>query len=268
VQSTSQLRDLDGFLLDCDGTTYLSERAYPGALQFVACLRRLGKRHLWVTNNTSRDAEGYAQKLRRLGFAATADNVYTSGRAAIDYMWARKPQPCIFPLAMPAYEAELVAAGCVLADGKAEPASVDWVLASVDLGFDWEKLRQACDLLRAGVPLLATHADKVWLTAEGTLPDCGAILAFLREATGVEAKVVGKPYPEMVRGALAKAGLEPGRAAMVGDRLYTDIRMAKEGGLFAILTLTGEATREDVESSPFQPDLVVADLAELIPLLS
>jgi HAD superfamily hydrolase (TIGR01450 family) len=262
------LHDLDGFLLDCDGTTYLSDRAYPGALEFVACLKRLGKRYLWVTNNTSRDADGYARKLQRLGFAATADNVYTSGRAAIDYMWARKPQPCIFALAMPAYEAELVAAGCVLVDGGVEPASVDWVLASVDLAFDWGKLRQACDLLRAGVPLLATHADKVWLTAEGTLPDCGAILAFLREATGVEAKVVGKPHPEMVQGALAKAGLRPDRAAMVGDRLYTDIRMAKEAGLFAILTLTGEATPADLASSPYQPDVVVSDLAELVPLLS
>jgi len=268
LQPAGQLRDLDGFLLDCDGTTYLSDHAYPGALEFVACLERLGKRYLWVTNNTSHDAEGYARKLSRLGFPATAANVYTSGRSAIDYMRARKPRPCVFPLAMPAYEAELVAAGCLLVSAEEGPPSVDWVLASVDLAFDWEKLRRACDLLRAGVPLLATHADKVWLTAEGRLPDCGALLAFLREVTGVEAKVVGKPYPEMVQGALAKAGLEPERAAMVGDRLYTDVRMAKDAGLFAILTLTGEATPADLASSPYQPDVVVSDLAELIALLS
>jgi HAD superfamily hydrolase (TIGR01450 family) len=267
VRPLGELRGLDGFLLDCDGTTYLSDRAYPGALDLAACLERLGKRYLWVTNNTSHDAEGYARKLRRLGFAATAANVYTSGRSAIDYMLTRKPQPRVFPLAMPAYEAELAAAGCLEVSGGAEPGSVDWVLASVDLSFDWEKLRRACDLLRAGVPLLATHADKVWLTAEGTLPDCGALLAFLHEVTGVEAKVVGKPHPEMVQGALAKAGLEPARAAMVGDRLYTDIRMAKEAGLFAILTLTGEATRADLAASPYQPDLVVTDLGELATML-
>ena len=164
---------------------------------------------------------------------------------------------------MSAYEAELVGAGCTLVDGTAEPGSLDWVLASVDLAFDFDKLRRACDLVRAGVPLLATHADKVWLTAEGILPDCGAILAFIREATGVEARVVGKPYPEMVHGALAKAGVPPEPAAMVGDRLYTDIRMGKDAGMLAILTLTGEANRQDLEGSDVHPDPVVNDLAEL-----
>jgi len=263
VAASGRLDDIDCFLLDCDGTTYLSERAYPGALEFVATLKALGKRYVWVTNNTSRDAAGYAEKLSRLGFDASAENVYTSGRSAIDYMLRTTAEPRIFALAMPAYEAELVRAGCILRDGATEPESLDWVLASVDLAFDFDKLKRACDLVRAGVPLLATHADKVWLTAEGILPDCGAILALIREATGVEAKVVGKPYPEMVRGALATAGVPPERAAMIGDRLYTDIRMGKDAGMLAILTVTGETTRDDVKSSDVQPDLVVNDLAEL-----
>ena len=263
VESAKRLGNTDCFLLDCDGTTYLSERAYPGALEFVQTLKALGRRYLWVSNNTSRDAEGYAQKLQRLGFGASAEDVYTSGRSAIDYMLARKPRPRIFALAMPAYEAELVRAGCVLTSRDGDPEALDWVLASVDLAFDYGKLRRACDLVAAGVPLLATHADRVWLTAEGILPDCGAILAFIREATGAEAKVVGKPYPEMVRGALTKAGVAAERAAMIGDRLYTDIRMAKDAGMLAILTLTGETTRADLQDSALQPDLVVNDLAEL-----
>jgi len=263
VNDLVRLRDTDCFLLDCDGTTYLSDRAYPGALKFVERLKALDKRYVWITNNTSQDVVGYAEKLRRLGFDAGPENVYTSGRAAIDYMLARKPQPRVFALAMPAYEAELVAAGCVLVGGPVDVSSLDWVLASVDLAFDFGKLRTACDLVRAGVPLLATHADKVWLTAEGKLPDCGAILAFIREATGVEAKVVGKPYPEMAAGALAKAGVSAERAAMIGDRLYTDIRMGVDAGMLTILTLTGEATRDDLQSSPIQPDMVVEDLDEL-----
>ena len=266
-RGVERLSEIDCFLLDCDGTTYLSERAFPGALEFVEALRARAKRYVWVTNNTSRDAGGYAEKLRRLGFEATAENVYTSGRAAIDYMLARSERPRIFPLAMPAYEVELLQAGCLLTDGEAAPGALDWVLASVDLAFDFDKLRRACDLMRAGVPLLATHADRVWLTASGPLPDCGAILAFIREATGLEAKVVGKPYPEMVRGALARAGVPAERAAMVGDRLYTDIRMGRDAGMLTILTLTGEATRSDLEGSRFQPDLVVSGLSELGALL-
>jgi ribonucleotide monophosphatase NagD (HAD superfamily) len=53
---------------------------------------------------------------------------------------------------------------------------------------------------------------------------------------------------------------------MVGDRLYTDIALG-QAGVRTILVLSGETRRADLPGSPFQPDLVVEDLAELLSAL-
>jgi NagD protein len=59
--------------------------------------------------------------------------------------------------------------------------------------------------------------------------------------------------------------LEPHEIAMVGDRLYTDVRMARDAGAVAVLTLTGETTKADVKRAARDdhPDLIVANLGEL-----
>ena len=61
----------------------------------------------------------------------------------------------------------------------------------------------------------------------------------------------------------------PHEVALVGDRLYTDIRMARDAGAVAVLTLTGEARTSNLESCPAanRPDVVVADLGELARML-
>src|SRR5688500_20251218 len=63
------------------------------------------------------------------------------------------------------------------------------------------------------------------------LPDCGAILAALEAATGARAEaVVGKPSPFMAAAVLDRLGTDAGRTLLVGDRLGTDIRMARAAG--------------------------------------
>ena len=76
--------------------------------------------------------------------------------------------------------------------------------------------------------------------------------------------VPGKPNPRMLQAVFAQHNLMPQEVALVGDRLYTDIRMARDAGAVAVLTLTGETKRADIEDCPQnqRPDLVVADLGE------
>ena len=63
-----------------------------------------------------------------------------------------------------------------------------------------------------------------------------------------------------------QAGFSPAEMGMVGDRLYTDIALG-QAGVRTILVLSGETRRADLPGSPFQPDLVVEDLAELLSAL-
>jgi ribonucleotide monophosphatase NagD (HAD superfamily) len=73
----------------------------------------------------------------------------------------------------------------------------------------------------------------------------------------------------MLQSVFAAYRVAPHETALVGDRLYTDMRMARDAGAVAILTLTGETKRSDVESCPAhsQPDLIIENLGELERLL-
>ena len=73
----------------------------------------------------------------------------------------------------------------------------------------------------------------------------------------------------MLRAVFERHDLPPHEVAMIGDRLYTDVRMARDAGALAVLTLTGETRRPLVDACPEsdRPDLIVGDLEEFGRLL-
>ncbi len=138
----------------------------------------------------------------------------------------------------------------------------------VVLGFDttltYKKLWALCDFVRAGLPYIATHPDFNCPTENGFMPDVGAMIAFVKAATGREPDlVVGKPNRIIVETAAVKLRLPVSQLAMVGDRLYTDIALGPSSGIATVLVLSGETRKEDLENSPFQPDYVFQNLAGL-----
>ena len=116
-----------------------------------------------------------------------------------------------------------------------------------------------------GCPFPETDEALAALAALGVtvLVDCGALCACLTAATGRGPVVLGKPEPALLLDICRRAGVRPGEAAMVGDRLYTDIAMGRRAGVPAVLVLTGEATADEAADCPLPPDLVVADVGEL-----
>ncbi|MCD6267035.1 MAG: HAD hydrolase-like protein, partial [Thermotogaceae bacterium] len=66
---------------------------------------------------------------------------------------------------------------------------------------------------------------------------------------------------------LNRYGFTKDQVAIVGDRLYTDIKLGKNSNILTILVLTGETTLEDLKNSDVRPDLVVRDLGEVAKML-
>ena len=249
---------INTFMLDLDGTVYLGDQLFPWSLPFLKKIADLGKRYIFVTNNSSQNARYYAEKLNRMGIRVRADQIFTSGEATRYYLEKHSFARRIYLLGTPALEEEFLEAGFALTADQP---------AAVVLGFDrtltYEKLRRACDLIRRGVPFIATHPDFNCPTPEGPIPDCGAMIALITAATAVPPKVIGKPHPEMVEALCAKFDIERESVAMVGDRLYTDIAMGQQAGIMAILVLSGETQRSDLDGSSFQPDRVAEHLGEI-----
>lgn len=260
----------DGFAFDLDGTVYLEDRPLPGARELLGQLGRSGMPYLFATNNSSLPTMRYVARLRAMGIEVEASHVLTSTHAA-SHKLRQAGFSRAYVLATDEVREELAATG--IAHDADDPQAV---LLTFDTTIDYGKMRVVSDLVRSGLPYFATHPDLVCPTPDGPIPDCGAFIALFAAATGREPVVLGKPsgimaaaIRERLEHQAAQAGSQPpARIAFVGDRLYTDVRMANEHGFVAVLTLTGETSRGDMDASPYTPDLVVRDLSELSVRLS
>ena len=74
------------FLLDMDGTFYLGSRLLEGSLDFLDAVERTGRQVMYLTNNSSKSAGFYVEKLRRMGVREPFLKVLTSGQAACRYV--------------------------------------------------------------------------------------------------------------------------------------------------------------------------------------
>ncbi|MDB6112420.1 MAG: Ribonucleotide monophosphatase NagD [Pedosphaera sp.] len=251
--------------LDMDGTIYSGGTLFSDTVPFLKLLNRLGVGYTFLTNNSSKSVSDYVAHLQRMGITAAADEFFTSTQASVEYLREEMPKARrLFVLGTESMRKEIASAGFVVTadDPSDEP---DAVLVGFDTALTFARLCRTAHWIRRGKPFIASHPDRVCPTDEPTvLVDCGSVCAALKEATGRGPDaVLGKPDPRMLRGLLQSHGLRPENLAMVGDRLYTDMEMARRAGAFGVLVLTGETTLADARQSSVQPDLIVSNLAEL-----
>jgi len=266
IMHEDRLNRIRHVALDLDGTVYEGDTLFPWTRPALETLQNLGVRYTFLTNNSSRSAVDYQDRLGRMGIPADHLEVHTSGQAAIRYLAARHPDVRrLFVLGTPSLGRELASAGFLVA-GDSPDEAVDAVVVGFDTTLTFERLCRAAWWIRRGKPFIATHPDRICPTDRRTvLVDCGSVTAALREATGrAPDAVVGKPDPRMLDGILEAHALAPGELAMVGDRLYTDIPMAREAGALAVLVLSGESTRVEAEAADPPPDVVVENLGAFV----
>ena len=256
MMENDSLKQVRCFLLDMDGTFYLGEQLLDGALKFIDVLQQQGCEFLFLTNNSSKDSQQYVEKIGRLGLPVLRDKVLTSGEATAMHLQGQKPGARVYVVGTSALENEFRERGFVFDDETPE-----FVVLGFDTTLNYAKLWTLCNLVRAGVPYLATHPDYNCPTESGYMPDIGATIAFVKASTGREPDlVVGKPNPLFVEKAAERTGIPVSAMCMIGDRLYTDIALGATAGIPAILVLSGETRQEDVPTSSFKPTHTFSNL--------
>lgn len=251
------------FLLDMDGTLYLDEQLFPRVGDFLRHIRAAGGRYLYLTNNSSRGAETYVEKMERLGIPAEPEDFFTSVDAAIRYLHRHKTaDDRYYVCGTESFKRQLRAAEFRLADGPEE--TVTTLLCGFDTELTFQKLEDACILLNRGADFIATNPDWVCPTWYGYAPDCGSVCEMLTRATGRRPEVIGKPQPLMALLAMEKAGCSRAETVLVGDRVYTDIACGVNAGIDTVLVLSGESTLETVEQSDVKPTAIYPDIAALL----
>ena len=108
------LKDIELFLFDMDGTLYLGDNVYEGAIELMNDLPKLGKKYIYLTNNSSRAGTDYITRLRRLGFPCEAENVFTSGMATGMYLNQRHPGAKVQEMLTDAFLEDVQAKGTYL----------------------------------------------------------------------------------------------------------------------------------------------------------
>jgi HAD superfamily hydrolase (TIGR01450 family) len=256
-----------GYVFDLDGTIYLGDELLPGAKRLILKLRELEKRVIFLSNNPTKDPRMYAEKLGGLGLETPDSEIVNTVVTMTAWLLQNHPEATVFPISEEPLKNSLDEAGIEMSE---DPEEIDIVIASYDRGFEYRKLQIAFDAIwfYGRAMLVTTNPDRYCPFPGGRgEPDAAAIVAAIEACTGTKCQVnVGKPDPIMLETVMELVGLDAKECVMTGDRLYTEIRMAKDAGMPSAVVLTGETSREDLAGeSEVLPDYTLERIDQLVP---
>lgn len=256
----SNLKDITLFLLDMDGTVNLGYDPIDGAKEFLETLLKQGKNFVFLTNNSSKNANDYVEKMKSLGFPCEKENVFTSGMAAGMFLRDNKKGKKVYVCGTESLKNELLKYGVNIVEEDA-----DLVLLGYDTELDYKKIRKVCDFLDAGAEYYATNIDMVCPIEDGRyLPDCGSFADMFYNAVKRRPIFLGKPDRTMIDILQKETSTPYENIAMVGDRLYTDVKTGVNAGVTSILVMSGETDEEILRNSDVEPTYIFDSVKNIL----
>lgn len=257
-QDLSALRNKNAFICDMDGVIYHGNRIIPNVPEFVRWLRENGKDFLFLTNSSERSPRELAQKLGRMGLEVDESHFYTSALATASFLASQCNGGSVYVIGEPGLTFALYEAGFSMND-----VNPDYVVFGETRSLNYEKIEKAVKLVMNGAKLIGTNSDLTAPAENGIIPACRALVSPIEMTTGKSAYFVGKPNPLMMRHALKKLGCHRVDAAIIGDRMDTDIVAGIESELDTVLVLSGVSTLETVNKFPYRPKYILRDVGEI-----
>lgn len=260
-------KPIKNLILDMDGVLWHGDTPVPGLQTFFETLDRKRIRYVLATNNATKTASQYVQKLAGFGVSVAAECILTSAEATALYLRKNFPKGgIVYPIGEDGLTAALKAQGFEVIEDKSfvgADARADFVVVGMTRYVCYEHFASGAYLIDKGAKFIGTNPDVTFPTEIGPLPGAGSLLAFLETATGTRPLIIGKPNVGIFKEATRRLNAADEETVMVGDRLNTDIVGAKNAGLRAILLLSGITHLEDLKHSEVQPDWIFQDLREL-----
>jgi HAD superfamily hydrolase (TIGR01458 family) len=284
------LRGVRALLLDLDGVIVVAGAAVPGSVGAVAELERRGVPYRIVTNTSLVSRATLSQYAARLGSDIPPERFQSALSASADFAARTFPGEPLYVLTSPDGRTEFAGQHLLTNEEAGEPGAR---AAAVIVGDSPEELthanmNRAFRLVRNGARLIGMHRNAWWLTPDGPTLDSGAYVTGLEFATGVRARIIGKPAPaffsiavDALRADGSSAGGRVRRSdiAMVGDDLRSDVLAGQRAGLRGVFVLTGKHGLDDLARSRDsgqdgrrgrggrQPDAIAPSLAEVVAAL-
>ena len=259
------LKNIKLFLFDMDGTLYLGDRLFGFTRELLATIKAKGGRYMFMTNNSSKSVADYIKKLEKLGIDAEYEDFITSSQATAHYLKNNHPTARLYVCGTQSLKDELMGEGFTVTDNTDE---TDCIVMGFDTELTFKKLSDVSLMLcTRELPYIATNPDYVCPTEFGSVPDCGSVCDMIFNATGKRPKFIGKPEALMPLLAMEKTGYKKNETAVVGDRIYTDIKSGINAGCVSVLVMSGETTEEILAASPDKPDIVLSSGKEILEII-
>jgi NagD protein len=256
-------REIHAWLTDMDGVLVHEDHAIPGAAEFIDRLRQRDLPFLVLTNNSIYTSRDLSARLRTSGIEVPETRIWTSALATARFLDDQRPGGSAFVIGESGLTTALHNAGYTLTE-----RDPDYVVLGETRTYSFERITLAIRLVESGARFIATNPDPTGPSVDGPLPATGSVAALITRATGIEPYYVGKPNPLMMRSALNAIDAHSESAAMIGDRMDTDVISGMEAGMHTVLVLTGSTTRAEADRYPYRASRVLDSVADLIPELS
>lgn len=255
-ESPAPLAHLRGFVFDLDGCVWTGHVLSPGAGDCLRALHADGRRLGFITNNSRATGADIRHRLEGLGVTA-GDATLTPLEIIGETIAERFGRSRVLVIGAAELSDMVRRAGHEVVDVK-DYRRATVVAVGNDFDLSYERVTAAARAAAAGAPLVTPNVDPR-LPVEGGefLPGCGAIVAAVAAAAGVQPIVVGKPEAPLFHIALERLGLAAHEAAMVGDSVPSDIEGGRRVGMLTVLYAPDGAPPDA------RADVVIGSFAEL-----
>ncbi|WP_290597613.1 MULTISPECIES: HAD-IIA family hydrolase [unclassified Archaeoglobus] len=255
------LLDKEGFIIDIDGVVGKSKTPIVEGVEAVKRLKKIGKKIIFVSNNSTRSRRILLDRLKSFGLEVTEEEILIATYATARFIAGEKPGAKVFTTGEKGLIEELELAGLRLVDYD----EAEYLVVGSNRGINFDLLTRALRACLRGIRYVATNPDRIFPSEDGPIPGTGMIIGALYWMTGREPDViVGKPSKVIMEEALKVLGLKPGEVAVVGDQIDVDVAAGKSIGADTVLVLTGVTTRDNlqqmIEKHGIEPDYILESL--------
>lgn len=251
---------IKGLILDMDGVVWRDTQPIGDLPKTFKRIKDMGLDFVFATNNSTANVEEYLAKLTSFGVQVESRQILNSQMATTFLLKSYFPEGGpIYVIGSDSLKNSLFSANFRQDENHARA-----VVVGMDRQLSYEKLSIAMRLINSGVPFFGTNPDATFPTPQGLVPGTGSIIASLETATKVPPIIAGKPEKSIFELGASVLGLSPMEILSVGDRLDTDVLGAQRFGCRSGLVLSGVTTAEEAAAWRPAPDLIAADLAEMI----
>ena len=257
-QILEMIRAKKGFICDMDGVIYHGNQLLPPAKAFVEWLQRENKQFLFLTNSSERSPRELRQKLLRMGLDVDESHFYTSALATASFLAGQCPGGTAYVIGEPGLVNAMYEAGFSM-----NSHNPDYVVFGKTSSLSYTEIERAVKLINRGAKLIGTNPDLTDPAEDGFVPACRALIAPIELTTGKSAYFIGKPNPLMMRHGLKKLNCSRRDAAIIGDRMDTDIIAGIENEMDTVLVLSGVSDMSTVDRFAYRPSYILRDVGEI-----